>query len=387
MDAAPPWRDPAPFRVEAQGHTLTFYPHGADRLAALLALIETARESLHVFYYMFQPDHSGTRVRDALVAAIGRGVAVELLVDRFGSDAPDSFFAPIVAAGGRFAFFSPHWNVRYLIRNHQKMIIADEHRAMIGGFNVSDHYFAPPQDNGWCDLGLELEGPAVDQLLLWYRRLAAWTEQPRAQFRGIRQLVRTWQPGDGPVQVLVGGPTRIPSSWVRRVRRDLARAGRLDLVMAYYSPPLSMRRQIQRIARRGAARLIMAGKSDNGATIAAARAQYGGLLRAHASIFEFTACKLHMKLLVIDDAVYVGSANFDHRSIRLNLELMLRIEDQALAARVRQLVDALAQSSAAITPQLHHDRGTLLARLRWWAGWFLVSVLDYTVARRLNVGP
>ena len=34
-----------------------------------------------------------------------------------------------------------------------------------------------------------------------------------------------------------------------------------------------------------------------------------------------------IKLLIVDDAVYIGSANLDVRSFFLNLEIMLRIED------------------------------------------------------------
>ena len=78
METAPTaekeFREPRPFTLDAQGQALTFYPAGPDRLARLLALIEGARESLKVAFYIFAPDASGTRVRDALVAACQRGV-------------------------------------------------------------------------------------------------------------------------------------------------------------------------------------------------------------------------------------------------------------------------------------------------------------------------
>jgi phosphatidylserine/phosphatidylglycerophosphate/cardiolipin synthase-like enzyme len=46
----------------------------------------------------------------------------------------------------------PKISQRYLIRNHQKMVIADEARALFGGFNIADDYFAPPAGNGWNDM-------------------------------------------------------------------------------------------------------------------------------------------------------------------------------------------------------------------------------------------
>ena len=375
---------PAPFSAVSNGHDLCFLPDGASRVAALLKLIDEAAQTLHLFYYMFQDDASGRKVLLALVEAASRGVEVQLVVDRFGTDAGKEFFRPLVNAGGRFAIFNPRWGRRYLIRNHQKMAIADEKIALTGGFNISNHYFAPPEENGWCDLGVRIEGPVVDDMLRWYAQIRDWAEEKKPRYRSVRTMVRSWEAGDGPVRILVGGPTAIPSNWARQVKADLRKAARLDLVMAYFSPPRSFRQLIRRIVRRGGqARLVLAGKTDNLATVGAARALYGALLRDGCELHEFQPSKLHMKLLVIDDAVYFGSANFDRRSIRLNLELMFRFEDAALASRVREMIDEMEAASFHVTHDLHRKRRGVFAKLRWWASLFLVSVLDYTVTRRL----
>ena len=91
-------------------------------------------------------------------------------------------------------------------------------------------------------------------------------------------------------------------------------------------------------------------------------------------------------LLVLDDAVYMGSANFDMRSLYLNLEIMLRIEDKALADRMREFVTQHIEASEEITLEKHRKRATLWNRIRWSLGWVLVSVIDYTVTRRTNLG-
>ncbi|MDN3646572.1 cardiolipin synthase B [Pontixanthobacter aestiaquae] len=378
------YHDVEPFEVEAHGLKLTFFPAGKDRFDALLDVIDKAQSSLKIFYYMFQDDSAGEQVRDALVKAATRGVSVQLIVDRFGTDAENSFFDPIVDNGGQFSVFSPRRSRRYLIRNHQKILIADETVAMVGGFNVSEHYFAPPTENGWCDLGCKMTGPAVDDLLRWYHQLQEWTSTPDAQFRVIRRMIKDWDPGDGPVRLTLGGPTRAENNWARMVKRDLAKASRLDLVMAYFSPPRSFRRLIGKVAQRSKARLMLAGKSDNSTTVNAARALYGSLLRRKARIYEFQPCKLHMKLLVIDDIVYFGSANFDHRSIRLNLELMFRIEDAGLAGKMRDLIDAMQEASIEVTPEIHGKRRSIWNEFKWLTGWFMVTTMDYTVSRSLN---
>jgi cardiolipin synthase len=124
--------DPAPFAVEAQGQSLVFYPAGKDRLAALLDLLEGARTSIRICFYIFAEDATGVMVRDALAAAAKRGVKVNLIIDGFGADARQAFFAPMCDAGGTFCCFSPKWSQRYLIRNHQKIVVIDGRTAVIG---------------------------------------------------------------------------------------------------------------------------------------------------------------------------------------------------------------------------------------------------------------
>ena len=380
----PEYRDLDPFTVEAAGHTFTFYPHGQDRLAALTGLIAGAAESLRVFYYLFDSDTSGTIVRDALVAAARRGVDVHLIVDDFGNDAGAAFFEPLVEAGGRFAIFSPKWGARYLVRNHQKFVIADGARVMTGGANVSDHYFALPVDNGWCDLSVVIEGPVTGQFVRWFGLLRDWVAgeaQGRvARLRALREIVKDWDGGDGPVRLLVGGPLVRRGHWAWVFRQDLAKARRLDTVSAYFSPPRSFRQQIAQVARRGSVRMVMPGKSDIDAAIDMARLQYRKLLKAGARISEFGRCKLHMKLLVVDDASYVGSANLDKRSFRVNVELMVRVEDAALAARLRELIDHLEGASQPVTPKWYAAQATPLARLRWRLAYWM-SLADYRISK------
>lgn len=376
----------APFSVDAQGLSLTFYPGGPDRLGALLSLIQGAHETLDLTFYIYADDEAGIVVREALVSAARRGVKVRLIVDGFGAQVDERFFAPLIEAGGAFCCFMARWSRRYLIRNHQKIVIADGRIAMLGGFNIENSYFLPAGQERWSDFAFTVQGPVVDRIIEWFASLHEWSSHPEEQFLALRRKVRGWHAGNGPVQLLIGGPTKGLSSWARSVSDDLREGDRLDMVMAYFSPPPQLVRRLHRIAGKGQTRLVFPAKSDNPATIGATRAFYRGMLKWRARVWEFEAWKLHSKLIVLDDAVYIGSANFDMRSLYLNLEIVLRIEDAALAERMRQFVTHHLSASREITPAWLDEQATWWRKARWWASWFLVSVVDYTISRKLNLG-
>jgi cardiolipin synthase len=167
----------------------------------------------------------------------------------------------------------------------------------------------------------------------------------------------------------------------------LRRGKRLDMIFAYFAPPGAMLRRIGRLGRRGRARIITAAKSDNNATIAAARHSYSRLLRRHVEMYEYQPAKLHTKLVIVDDVVYIGSSNFDYRSLFINLEIMLRIKDAGFASAVRAYFERELKDCTWITPALHKRRANPWRRIKWALSHFMVNVMDYTVTRRLNFRP
>lgn len=372
------------------GTSLRLLPDGPERLATMLSLIEGAGESLKLLFYIFGTDIAATQVRDALTAAAVRGVEVTVLLDSFGSaTTPHSFFADFRSAGGTVRWFGTRWTPRYLIRNHQKLLIADDRRCLSGGFNIADGYFADGDDaSGWCDIGISLDGPAVVGAVRWFDSLATWMAQPRPRFRDLRQLVRHWRDDrrDG-LQWLVGGPTARLSPMARAIRSAIRPARRLAIAMAYFTPDAATMRSIARVASRGGeASLLLPARSDNPATVGASRLLYGYLLKRDVAIAEYQRQMLHAKLIVIDEMVLIGSANFDLRSLYINMELVLRIDDAAFADQCRALIARWHQDAEPIPLALHRQRAGWWSRLRWTLAWFVVGLLDYGVTRRLNFG-
>ena len=375
------------FSVDGNG--LTLITEGPARLAALLDLIHSARRTLRVLYYIYVDDDAGTAVRQALIEAAGRGVQVQLIVDGLGSEpaASHDFFDPLREAGVETCRFVPRFGRRYLLRNHQKLALADEERVLIGGFNIEDDYFETAEQAGWRDLGLLVEGPAAGRLVGYFDALADWTRRPRASMRSLARTLHRWSEPLGTTRWLLGGPMQRLSPWARVVKRDMQRARTIDLIAAYFAPSPAMLRRLDKAGRRGRVRLVLPSKLDHGAAIWAARFTYAGLLRKQVEIYEYQPTKLHTKLFVIDDVVHIGSANFDIRSMFLNLELMFRIADPTFAAYVRGYVDGEVARSERITPELYKERTGPWTRVKQFGAYFVMAVLDYNVTRRLNFGP
>jgi cardiolipin synthase A/B len=382
--ATPMRPDDVAIRAEVAGNVLEVIETGAGRLRAILELIEQAQQSVKLLFYMFNPDRVGERVRDALVEAAQRGVEVKLLIDGFGSATPGDFFTVLDDNGGEHCVFHPSYGRRYLVRNHQKLAIADDRIAIIGGANIDETYMTDRGAKRWRDLWLRIEGPEVEPASRYFESLFRRTTRKHSRLRTLRRFVAEYSEWRGPLQWKFTGPMSMRNSWWRAIGRDLRRAHSLDMIMAYFAPPGAMIRRIGRLGSRGRARIITAAKSDNDATIAAARHSYGRLIRRHVQMYEYQRAKLHTKLAIVDDVVHIGSSNFDWRSLYINLEIMLRIKDAAFADAMRKYVEGEVAGSKWISPALHKQRASFWRQIKWTVSHFLVTSMDYTVTRRLN---
>ena len=377
--------------LEVAGNTLIFLPDGPERLDQLIALIDGAETSLRLLYYIYMPDDTGAKVRSAILSAIDRGVAVSLLVDGFGSaSAPDDYFLELTRKKARFCRFHPSYGRRYLLRNHQKLALADAEgsnaRVLVGGFNIADDYFGTVESGAWRDIGLMVEGEAAGRLAAYYDELIDWAMSPKPRMRTLRRMIFKYTETTGALQWQMGGPTAKLSPWGVSTCRDLVHSRDVEMIAAYFAPTFGMLRRIARVGKRGRARVVTAAKSDNQATIAAARFTYGRLLKRGVEMFEYSPTKLHSKLVVLDDIVHIGSSNLDIRSLYLNMELMLRVDDGEFAQMMRSYFEGELTQCVAITPQVQKRRSTWFNRIRWALSFFLVTSLDYGVTRRANSG-
>lgn len=356
---------------------------GADGLAAMLEAIRTAGRTVRLETYIFRDSTVGRRFLDALVGAQARGVAVHVLVDAFGSiELPESFWAPLREAGGKVRWFNPMSLKRWTYRDHRKLLVCDDHLAILGGFNVADEYDGDGVTSGWRDLGLEVTGPLAHHLTHAFDRMYGLAEFRHRRLQRLRKAIvridaqANWQ-------ILSTSPGGRHGEIKHALAWDLVHARNVRIATGYFLPTRRLRRSFRRVVKRGGrVQLLLAGHSDVLLAQLASRWFYGSLLRSGVEVYEYQPQMFHAKLIVIDDVVYVGSANLDTRSLSINYELLLRIDDPALAAEAAAMFDADLQHCHCIVRENWLRSRTWWNKLRESWAFLLLAKLDPLLARR-----
>jgi len=355
---------------------------GDRAFAAAGDAIRAARHSIRLEAYTYAESQLGLRVLSALLEARQRGVAVRVLIDAVGSiELPDSFWEPLRAAGGEVRWFNPLSLERFAIRDHRKLLVCDGSVAFIGGFNVAPEYEGDGVTRGWCDLGLRVEGELAVELAASFDQMFARADFRHKRIFRLRRFAtkRTVPAYDW--QLLLSGPGRGRNPIQRALCDDLALAENVQIIAAYFLPPLRIRRLLTRAARRGArVRLILAGKTDVPLSQLAARSLYRRLLRAGVEIYEYEPQILHAKLFVVDGAVYVGSANLDPRSLRINYDLMVRFVNGEFAEQARAIFADTLERCRRIELKAWRASRTWWGRLKQRWAYFLLARVDPYVA-------
>lgn len=326
---------------------------GGATYDALLAAIATARHHVHLEYYIFEPDRTGSLLRDALIERASAGVHVRLLVDALGSSRlSPKFLAPLQAAGAEVIFFHRLrlrlrglWRPKLNLRNHRKIVIVDGTVGFTGGINITDEENERFTVDAYHDLHLRMEGAAVHWLQLAF--LEDWT-YACSRVPSDDGLWPELPAGPIRSQVLPSGPDS-PWEAIHRANIDAitSAATRVWLATPYFVPGEAARMALTSAALRGLdVRLLVPAHSDSRLVSAAARSYFGELIAAGVAVYEYPRM-LHTKALLVDDSTcLLGSANFDNRSFRLNFELCVLFEDASVATALEaQLSKDLAQAA------------------------------------------
>lgn len=376
-----PWRTDNQFQLLIDGPA--FFPR-------MIAAIEQAQQQVELELYLVEAGSCADVVVQALVDAAQRGVIVRCLFDDFGALAFTlTLRKRLIDAGVILRFYNPvNWRrgVRNLFRDHRKLLLVDKQVAVVGGTGVTDEFWHPERNtNDWHEVMVQITGPLViDWQALFDRQFHA-NERPTA-----------WRPSHNfglprlpKVPLIAPGMGRVAyadSRQHRDILQSLVRAlnsgqRRIWLATPYFLPTWKVRRALRKAAGRGVdVRLLLTGpRTDHPSVRYAGHRYYPRLLRGGVQIFEYQPCFLHLKMVLIDDWVSIGSCNFDHWNLRFNLEANLEALDPVLTQAVATSFENDFAVSTRISLEDWKARplwSRVKQRLWGWIDRLVVNVLD-----------
>jgi putative cardiolipin synthase len=387
-----------------------------EALRLRLAVIDSAEQSLDMLYYLWYRDPAGLLMLEHVIEAAERGVRVRLVVDDMlfvkgkkglaNLDAHPNIelriFNPWVHKGVGRAFESVGRTTKLNHRMHDKLLIADNRMAIVGGRNIGDHYFGLNHKYNFHDLDVVVLGDAAASSLeifdhFWASErvypasafvddpsweaveavrkdelarlrdnedVASYPVEHRDWSAELESLVGRMSPGTAtPEYDRVVADSPQPTSEGSLGLAELVDGARREvLIVNAYIIPGERMMEILRDAHERGVRVRMLTNSLASNDVPAVTAKYKKhrkpLLEAGVELYEFRAhpeiqpgiidtppvearfAGLHTKAAVVDrEQVYIGSLNLDPRSIRLNTEMGLIVTSPELAEEVASIAE------------------------------------------------
>ena len=330
---------------------------------AMLDAIAGAEQSIGLATYIFDDDRAGRPLVEALAAAHRRGVAVRVLIDSVGQRySRPPIGAALRAHGVPTAAFLPPtvpWRNPYLnLRNHRKLLLVDGRLGFTGGMNIREGCLlrlAPAHPVR--DLHFLLEGPVVGQLARTFA--FDWAFTAREQLAGETWFPALSEVGDSLARGVADGPDEDFEAIRQVLLGALAQASRrVRICTPYFLPDPALIDALNVTALRGVEVEIVVPARPNLRWVHwAAQAQAGLLLAAGCRMVKTPPPFDHSKLMLVDDGwAFVGSANWDARSLRLNFEFNVEIYDRVLVGDLDRIVEAKVAAGTPLTLEALHRR-------------------------------
>jgi len=349
------------------GNHLTLLSRPTEILHDMVREIELARESCYMEFYIWHPGGTADEVAQALIAAARRGIDCRLMLDSVGSAA---FFKSqwpglMRQAGVKVVEVLPVGTLRMFferqdLRMHRKLVVIDRTIAYTGSMNLVDPRFFK-QNVGvgqWVDVMVKIRGPVLP--LLWSLLVWDWEmETGERLLQPPRFLNSAPDSCQNRVQPIPSGPYRFDST-VHQVLLTAAYSARRSLVLTtpYFVPDEDLMGALCAAAQRGVeVQIILPARSDSMMVRFACRSFFDELLTAGVQIHRFYGGLLHTKSVVVDGSLaLVGTLNLDRRSVWLNFEITLLVDDLEFAEKMSRLQRYYISRSQPLDPSRWHDR-------------------------------
>lgn len=328
-----------------QGNDLSLLVDGEETFTAIFDAIDAAESEVLIQFYTLMDDALGQRLKSHLIAARRRGVSVFVLVDALGSlMLSRPFIRSLRSEGivfrGNFTLNRTLFRLGVNFRDHRKMVIVDGTTGFTGGLNAAQIYVDGGESfDKWRDTFVRARGPVVRQMRDSYA--SAWRAIASEDLPELDAA--TEAPGDMCAAHVSLGPTSEGDIGTLLVLGLICKArDRLWITTPYLVPPPEVGAALRLAAQRGLdVRLLVPYPVDKYLPWLASRAFFADLHAQGVAIYEFKPGFMHQKVMLVDDDIAsVGTINLDFRSITLNFEQTVLIEDRGFCTRIADMLES-----------------------------------------------
>lgn len=378
----------------------------------LLDALAAATHRVHLQIYMAADDDVGRTVEAALAEAGARGVKVRVVVDSLhGFHGSLGIRNPLLERlgnrpGVELRALDPITTAPSLVdlkqRDHRKIAVIDGETALVGGRNLSHEYYtgfeevqltaqSPWREVPWLDAGARVRGPAVAAIERSF--LETWTaaggapfeivEPPPAGTSAVRVVLhhglRDAYTLDAYVALIDGARSHVYTvngfplilEIQHALRRALRRGVRVRTLFGNLTPThgdtpfsgafSSARIEATQLVHSRMDALVAAGAEAHQLALPEGLQWEPGLGMLHPHV--------HAKVMSVDGRVCsVGSANLDITAGYWENELVLIVEDPAIASALEAHIDELLRHSARVDRN-DPEWQELAARREWMRKW------------------
>ena len=304
--------------------------------------IEKAKKSVYLEFFIFSKGEILNRLISALRTAKSGGAEIKIIIDGIGSAfrINRKEIKKLKSAGAEIKIFhklNPFSYSRLNFRDHRKIAVIDGRIAFTGGFNLSDEYANMGSPYGfWKDTGVAVYGEAA------------------LVFEGM--FLSVWL-GGYKMQIKAGGKNRCLPYYDSPPNRSgflenayasaiFSAKERVHIFTPYFCATEKLQAALQFAALRGVdVRIIIPHIPDKKYAFELSKASALPLAAKGVKFYEFTPGFMHAKSMVCDNELFIGSYNFDYRSMRLNYECGINFTGDMCEAAERDFWNCLRLSA------------------------------------------
>jgi cardiolipin synthase len=335
------------------GNSVEVLYSGSQAYPAMLKAIHSAQHYIYLSTYIFKVDEIGKQFIEALTQAKQRGVKVYVLIDGIGDYYSKTKASKILKKNGINVdrFLPPRlipFNIYINLRNHRKILVADNEVCFVGGMNISEEYAYNNNDSP-KDIHFKLTGNITQQVKHLFESDWRFTNHQDINIAEKSvEIIDTdlWcrAINDGP-GINMGHLSIVLFSAINAATDSIV------IMSPYFLPSLTLVHSLEVAALRGIdVSIILPEKNNLFYVDWACRHMLWQLVASGINIYYQPPPFEHSKLFIVDNQYsLIGSANFDPRSLRLNYEIGVEIYDEHLATELSNYTQKVIENSHLIT--------------------------------------